>query len=233
MTWRAIALLGRRMARRNYLYLFAWLCALAVPLGLQALAGTVDEARDSLAGYYGAMSLYMFFALTYGFASVFVAYYQTGAYRRAGALDILRLTQASPAQIVLGAFYQLEHILLPPQLAFMLLFLSYIEFFSADRFLRDAGLLQIIAFALVMVLNQALLAAIQLIALFRREETFALLCAVLVLPLNAGMIAVTMIFHVPGWAYLLILAAAAAGALALAWLYVRALWPPQLAPLRD
>jgi hypothetical protein len=116
---------------------------------------------------------------------------------------------------------------------FMLLFFAYIEFFSVDRFMRDAGILQVFAFALVMVLNQALLAAIQLIALFRREETFALLCAVLVLPLNAGMIAVTMIFHVPGWAYLLVLAAAVAGALALAWLYVRMLWPPQLTPHKE
>ena len=230
MPWRGIAMLGRKMARRNHLYLFAWLCALAVPLGLQALAGAVAEARDYLEMYYGAVTMFMFFTLAYGFASVFVAYYQTGAYRRAGALDLLRLTGATPRQVVLGAFYQLEHILLPPLLVFLVLlygYMGYMHFTSPAHYLIDVPWWQALAFAVVLVLNQMLLAAIQLIALFRREETFALLCAVLVLPLNVGILVWTMILRLPAWVYVLALAAAVLGALWLAWLYVRALWPAQ------
>jgi hypothetical protein len=227
MPWRGIAMLGRKMARRNHLYLFAWLCALGVPLGLQALAGAIEDIRDYLDMYYGPLSLYMCFTLAYGFASVFVAYYQAGAYRRAGALDLLRLTGATPAQAVLGVYYQIEHVLLPPLLAFLVLFFAYIQFISPDRFLRDAPWWQVLAFALVLLLNQALLAALQLTALFRREETAALVCAVLVLPLNAGMLVFTMILRLPGWAYLALLMAALAGLLALAWRNVRSLWPAQ------
>jgi hypothetical protein len=70
----AIVKLADRSARRNHLYLFAWLCALAVPAGLQLLASTIDEVREYLAYYHGPISLYMFFAMTYGFATVFVSY---------------------------------------------------------------------------------------------------------------------------------------------------------------
>ena len=227
MTWRAIALLGRRMARRNHLYLFAWLSALLVPTGLQVVAGSVEDIRDWLVGYYGPLTLYMFFALAYGFACVFVAYYQTGAYRRTGALDMLRVTRANPAQVVLGAFYQIEHVLVPPQIAFMTLFMIYARFFSADRFLVDAGVFQVLAFASVLILSQMLLAALQLTSLFRREETTALLCAVLVLPLSSGMIAFTMIARLPAWLYLVFITVATAALLAVAWHNVRVLWPPQ------
>ncbi len=220
-------MLGRKMARRNHLYLFAWLCALAVPLGLQALAGAVEDVRTYLDFYYGPLSLYMFFTLAYGFGSVFVSYYQTGAYRRAGALDLLRLTGARPLRVVLGAFYQLEHILLPPLLAFITLFFIYIVYFSTDRFLRDAPWWQILAFAAVLVLNQLLLAAIQLVALFRREETFALLCAVLVLPLNVGMLLWMMVLRQPVWIYQLMLLTAVLVTLWLAVNGVRWLWPAQ------
>lgn len=227
MTWRAIALLGRRMARRNYLYLFAWLCAIAVPAGLQLAAGTIEDIRTWLSYYYGPVSLYMFFAMTYGFGTVFVAYYQVGAFRRTGSLDSLRVAQVSPGQVVAGVFYQLEHILLVPQLAFMAGFGVYAMLFAGDSFISDLRWYEFTFFALVIVLNQMLLAAIQATALFRREESAALINALLVLPLNTGVVIVSFILGLPAWAYVLVQAGIVLGLLALARQRVAALWPPQ------
>jgi len=74
------------MAGRNNLYLFAWLCAVALPLVLQWLSGTLPEVKDYLGYYYGWFSLFMFFALTYGFGAVFVAFYQISSYHKAARL---------------------------------------------------------------------------------------------------------------------------------------------------
>jgi hypothetical protein len=124
-------------------------------------------------------------------------------------------------------FYQLEHILLLPQLAFMAGFGTYAVIFAGDSFLSDLRWYEFAFFALVIILNQMLLAAIQTTALFRREESAALVNALLVLPLNTGVVIVSFILGLPAWSYVLIQLGMVLGLLALARQRVAALWPPQ------
>src|SRR5690349_12616431 len=108
--------MGRRMALRNNLYLFAWLCAIGLPLGLQLMSWLNEDVRDYLGNYFGIFSLYIYFTMTYGIAAVFVGYYQTSSFRRAGTLDMLRISQMRPSEMLAGVFASLELVLLPPML---------------------------------------------------------------------------------------------------------------------
>lgn len=227
----AIVKLANRSARRNHLYLFAWLCALVVPAGMQLLAATVDEMRDQLAYYYGPISLYMFFAMTYGFATVFVSYYVVSGLRRAGTLDVLRVTQARPWDVVAGVFLTLELVLAPPLLVFALGFTAYLLLFEPDSFILGSPWWMLIGMGLIALLNQIILALVPCLALFRREALMALLAAVLVLVLNLAPIVLLYAMALPAWAYLLAMLGLTGLLLATATLRVSRLWPPQRRPL--
>jgi hypothetical protein len=222
------------MAGRNNLYLFAWLCAVALPLALQWLSGTLPEVVDYLGNYYGWFSLFMFFALTYGFGVVFVAFYQVSSYHKAGTLDLLRVSGIQPWQVLLGAFLQLELMLVPPLLGFAAVLVAYslggsFLGLSADQPLTGIGGGIAIGGALSMLLNQALLAAWQCLGLFRREAPLALTGALLVLPLNALPVVAIMVLHMPIFLLLLLMLAALALMLWIGERSLARLWPPQVA----
>lgn len=218
------------MAVRNNLFLFAWLCATAVPVALQVLAGANADARAYLDTYYGGISLYMFFAMTYGFAAVFVAYYQVSSYHRAGTLDLLRVSGIDPRDVLLGVFLQLELILVPPLLGFAALFGAYVSYFSPDREQFAAfSVLLLVGGGVMMLFNQALLAALFCTALYRQEAALLLPAAVLAAVLNLASV-LTYVMHVPVWLYLLLLTAALALLLHIGQANLARLWPPQTAP---
>lgn len=227
----AIVKLADRSARRNHLYLFAWLCAVAVPLGLQLLASSVEDVREYLAYYHGPISLYMFFAMTYGFGTVFVSYYVVSGLRQAGTLDLLRVSGARPAEVVAGVFLTLERVLAPPLFIFALGFAGYLLLFARDSFLLGGSWWLLSGMGLVVLLNQIILALLPCLALFRREALLALLAAVLVLPLNALPVFLLYGLGLPIWAFLLILTGLAGLLLGTATLSVGRLWPPQRRPL--
>jgi len=215
------------MARRNHLYLFAWISAIVLPLALQLVAGWQEEVRVYLAYYYGPISLYMFFAMTYGFATVFVSYYQVSSFRREGTLDCLRVSELRPIEMIFGIIVELETILVPPMLAFAALFGSYMLLTSNEQFSREVSWLQISGFAIVLVLHQAILALVPCLALYRREAMAALLAAVLVLPLNALPVLTMFVWGVPAWVYLLGVVSVLGILFLGAVLSLSRLWPPQ------
>ena len=122
--------LGQRMSARNNLGLFAWVAALFLPLALQLIAGAQEEVREYLDFYYGPFTLYFFFVMTYGFATIFVCFYQLSSYRRQGTLDMLRIARLTPWEILRDVFLQLQRTLLPPILGFGVVFTIYLVFFS-------------------------------------------------------------------------------------------------------
>lgn len=223
------------MAGRNNLYLFAWLCAVVLPAVLQWLSGQMPEVKDYLGNYYGWFSLYMFFALTYGFGAVFVAYYQVSGYHKAGTLDLLRVSGIQPWEVLAGAFIQLELILVPPLLGFGLLLLGYnlgIRFLALDSELPLTGLGGGVAWggAAVMLCNQALLCAWQLLGLYRREAPLAVVSAFIVVPvLNAAPVLVLFVLHLPAVVYMLALLTALALLLWTGERMLARMWPPQAA----
>ena len=222
------------MAGRNNLYLFAWLCAVALPLALQWLSGSLPEVVDYLGNYYGWFSLYMFFALTYGFGVVFVSFYQISSYHKAGTLDLLRVSGIRPWEVLLGAFMQLELILVPPLLGFALVLAAYglgASFLgsAAEQPLRGISGGIAVGGALSMLLNQALLAAWQCLGLFRREAPLALSGALFVLPLNALPVVMIMVLHAPVIVLVLMMLALLALLLWIAERGLARLWPPQAA----
>jgi hypothetical protein len=227
----AIIKLADRSARRNHLYLFAWLCAIAVPLGLQLLASSIEDVRDYLAYYRGPLSLYMFFAMTYGFATVFVSYYVVGGLRKGGTLDLLRVSGAQPWEVVTGVFLTLQRVLAPPLIVFALGFTGYLLLFAPDSFILGQSWWMLLGMGLVVLLNQMILALTPCLALFRREALLALLAAVLVLPLNALPVILLYVMALPVWAFVLLML----GILGLLFggsiLLVARLWPPQQRPL--
>lgn len=220
---------GERMAVRNHLFLFAWLCATAVPVALQALAGASEDARAFLDTYYGGISLYMFFAMAYGFAAVFVAFYQVSSYHRAGTLDLLRLSGIGPRDVLLGVFLQLELILVPPLLGFAALFAAYVNYLSPDREqLASFGVLLLIGGGVMMLFNQALLAALFCTALYRQEAALILPAVLLAAALNLTSVFAYVLHAL--WLYLLILTAALVLLLCISQANLARLWPPQTAP---
>jgi hypothetical protein len=224
--------LAGRIARRNHLYLFAWLCALALPLGLQLLSGSIEEVRDYLDYYYGALSLWMFFSMTFGFATVFCSYYLVSSYRRSGTLDLLRVSGVTPWDVVSGIYLQILKILIPPMLAFAVLYACYSAIGQQASFGRDISTVQIASFALSMLVNMSLLAVLPCLVVYREEGPLALLALMAVLPVNAGPIIFLYVLHWPAPVYLLMLAGLLAGWLALSTWNLGRLWPPQVGPGR-
>jgi hypothetical protein len=220
------------MATRNNLYLFAWLCALAVPWGLQLLAAADDDILSYMGDYYGPFSLYMFFTMTYGFATVFVSYYLVGGLRRAGTLDMLRVSRITPWEVVLAVWLELQLVLVPPVLAFMAGFAVYSFIYDPARQLSGIGSAAVAGGALMMVLNQSALSALMCNALYRQEYMLALVAAVLVLPLNAGPVVLVYMLDLPVLVYLALLIGLVAVCLLLAWNNLRRMWPPVNTPLK-
>lgn len=220
------------MAGRNNLYLFAWLCALAVPGGLQLLVGTIEDVQEYIGDYYGPFTLYMFFTMTYGFATVFVSYYLVGGLRRAGTLDMLRVSRISPWEVVLAVWLELQRILVPPVLAFMVAFAVYSFAIDPSRQLSSLGSSALTGGALMMVLNQSVLSALMCNALYRTEYMLALVAAVLVLPLNSAPVILVYMLRLPALLYLAILIGLVLACLLLAWHNLWRLWPPVKTPLK-
>lgn len=215
-----------RIARRNNLHLFAWLCALAVPAGLQLLAGLNEDVASYMGEYYGPISLFMFFTMTYGFATVFVSYYLVGSIKRAGTLDMLRVSQARPRDVVLGVFWQLARVLVPPVLVFMSGFAVYAFWLEEGRQLFSFGWLAVTGAALMMVINQLVLSALMCMALYRSEHAWALLSAILVLPLNAAPVVVIYMLRIPVPLYIAVMVALTVLILLVAGWHLGRAWPP-------
>jgi hypothetical protein len=235
VAWRAVIKHGRRMAGRNNLYIFAWLCAVVLPAVLQWLSGQVVEVRDYLGSYYGWFSLYMFFALTYGFGVVFVAYYQVSGYHKAGTLDLLRVSGIRPREVLSGVFLQLQMILIPPLLGFALVLVGYslvvsLLSLTQEQPLAGLGGGLVVGGAAVMLFNQALLCAWQLLGLYRREAPFALASAVVLVPLlNAGPVIAFMVLHVPIPVYILMMLVLLGLLLWVGEFSLARMWPAQVA----
>jgi hypothetical protein len=185
----AMQRLGQRMAARNNLGLFAWVAAVFLPIALQLIAGVQEEVRDYLAGYFGPFTLYFFFVMTYGFATIFVCFYQLGSYRRQGTLDMLRIARLTPWEVLRDVFLQLQRTLLPPILGFAIVFTMYTLFFSDRTQIMGFGASALIGGVFNVVLTEMLLCAIICTGLLRGEAPLSLLCTFLVLPLNIAPIA--------------------------------------------
>jgi hypothetical protein len=218
------------MAVHNNLFLFAWLCAVILPIVLQVIAGLTGDVRDYLGDLYGVPTLYMLFTMTYGFATVFISYYQASNYRKAGTLDLLRVASFSPGQVLGGVFAQLQVILGPPVLVFCGGLLIYGQFDGTSRgWLRDLTMIEGVFVALLLLLIQAMLSAIPLLGLFRRGEVLALACLPVVLPLNVAPMFITQSRGFSGAITLAALLAALAIVLCGAWFRLSRFWPPHRA----
>lgn len=220
------------MARSNNLYLFAWICAIILPLALQLIVTNVQDVRDYLGDYLGLPTLFFFFTSTYGFATVFVCYYQLGSLRRAGTLDLLRVSRLLPQDALIGVFTQLQVLLAPPVLGFILLLavFSSLQARQGPQAGFVASLDLIAAIVLGMLLNQAILCALQLCGLFRSEALLAAGALLLSFVLNTAPVIVLFVMGAPWWAYLLTQLMLLALLLALALRNLRRLWPPSVLP---
>jgi len=185
----ALYRLGQRMAARNNLTLFAWIAALVLPAGLQLIAGMQEEVREYLAGYFGPFTLYFFFVMTYGFAAIFVCFYQLSAYRRQGTLDMLRISRLTPWQVLRDVFVQLQQTLLPPIAGFGIIFTAYLMLSPERGMISGLGGGTLALGILNVVLSEMLLCAIICLGLLRGEAVLSAISAVLVLPLNIAPIA--------------------------------------------
>jgi hypothetical protein len=224
MQWRALFHLGHRMAQKNNLFLFAWLCAIVVPVILQVIA----DFRDFLLDWYGVPSLYMLFTLTYGFASVFISYYQASSYRKAGTLDLLRTANFRPGQVLWGVFSQLQTIVGPPVIVFCTGLLVYAQFDPINRgWMRGMRVPEAFGVMLLLLLIQGMLTAVPLLGLFKRGEVLALACLPIVLPLNVAPMFVSQSRGLAGLAAVGVMAVLLAIMLLAAWLRLSRLWPPQ------
>jgi hypothetical protein len=172
------------MASRNNLNTFAWVCALVLPFGLQLIAGFQEDVRDYLGGYYGPFTLYFFFVMTYGLATIFVSFYQLSGYRRQGTLDMLRITQTSPGELLRDVYLQLQRVLLPPILGFGIAFVIYTLASTERDTIMGLGGTTLAGGVLNVVLTEMLLCALMCLGLLRSEGPLALLATLFVLPLN-------------------------------------------------
>lgn len=220
----------RRIAARNNLYLFAWLTAIAMPWALQWFVGTNDDILSYLGDYYGPLTLFMFFTLTYGFATVFTAYYVMGGLRGSGTLDSLRLSQLTPGEVVGGVFLQLERILIPPMLGFLASFALSVVLQPANREIFSSGWLALVGAAFGLVLNQALLVALMLLALFRREHLWALFVGTFSMPLAVVPVVAIYIMHIPVAVYMVGMLCMVLAILAIARSSLARLWRAQGRP---
>lgn len=220
--------MGRRMAARNNLYLFAWLCAIGLPLGLQLLSWVNEDVRIYLGNYFGVFSLYIYFTMTYGIATVFVGYYQTSSFRRAGTLDMLRISRMRPLEVLSGVFLSLEQVLIPPLLTAVLAMLGYLLVAGVDMGQARLGWFDVLGALLMQGLNQLVLCLLSLQGLLRNEAPFGLLAFMLVLPLNTLPVVLIYVLHLPQWVYLLTLLLGLAALMYSALLRVSRLWPPRM-----
>lgn len=228
MQWQAVFHLGQRMAVRNNLIIFAWLCGVGLPLILQVLAGITEDVRDYLDSYYGIPSLYIFFVMCYGFATIFVSYYQANGYRKAGTLDLLRVANFDPLAVLAGAFLQLQQMLIPPLLAFLLGILVYALLIPSSRSWFDSiGFLEMLVFTLLQIITQAVLCCIPLVSLFRRGEMLALMSMILVMPVNALPL---LILRFNAALVIGIMLSLLGLLLFVAWLNLRSMWPARIRP---
>nr|MDQ3024045.1 hypothetical protein [bacterium] len=192
----ALYRLGQRMAARNNLTLFAWVAAIVLPAGLQLISGMQEEVREYLAGYYGPFTLYFFFVMTYGFAAIFVCFYQLNAYRKQGTLDMLRISRLTPWQVLRDVFIQLQQTLLPPIVGFGVIFTIYL-LNSPDRgMITGLGAGTLALGILNVVISEMLLCAIICLGLLRGEAALSAVSAVLVLPLN--ILPIALMFYADG-----------------------------------
>lgn len=185
----AIQRLGQRMAARNNLGLFAWVAAVLLPCALQFIAGMQEDVRTYLEQYYGPFTLYFFFVMTYGFATIFVCFYQLGSYRRQGTLDMLRIAQLTPWEVLRDVFLQLQRTLLPPILGFAVVFTVYTLFLSDRTQIMGFGRTAFVGGVLNVVLTEMVLCAIICTGLLRSEALLSLFSSFLILPLNIAPIA--------------------------------------------
>ena len=220
------------MARRNHLFLFAWLCATVVPAGLQIISGTMDEIRSYLAYYYGELTLYMFFIMTYSFATVFIAFYVTSGFRRSGSLDLLRVSAVRPWEVAAGIQLELQKILLPPLALFSVAFLVYAGLGRQDSFISGQSWWLLGGMVVLLWFNFTVLTLITSLGLFRREAPWALLASVLVLPFNALPVLLLYVLKLPPWLYALMMLALLAVLALVNVGAVARLWPPQAAGRR-
>ena len=225
-------MLGERMARRNFLYVFAWLCAVVMPLVLQYVAGIIEEVREFMSYYYSDISLYMFFAMTYGFAAVFVSYYLIGGYRQAGTLDPLRVSRVKPWEVCTGVFLLLMKILVPPGLVFLGGFAAYMLFKGQNSFIAGQAWWVVVGMAEVVLANIVILAQVPGLGIFRRNSLLALLGVVLVLPVNIMPVVVVFINHWPAWAYGLLMIGVIGLLFGASVFSVTRLWPAQRLPAK-
>lgn len=178
--------LGQRMAQRNNLGLFAWVAAVLLPVALQFVAGVQEEVRLYLGEWYGPFTLYFFFVMTYGFATIFVCFYQLSSYRRQGTLDMLRIARLTPWEVLRDVFIQLQRTLLPPIAGFALIFVGYM-LYSSDRLtIMGMGGTTIAGGILNVALTEMVLCAIVCLGLLRAEAALSAFAALLVLPLNVA-----------------------------------------------
>lgn len=225
----AVIKLGNRLARRNHLYLFAWLCALVVPLGMHLLSGQIEEVRTYIAYYYGPISLYMYFTMTYGFGAVFVSYYLTGGLRKPGTLDMLRVSGVRPWELVTGVMLLLQMILVPPLVVFAAGLLTYFVLGEQATMLADGRQALLAGMGGVMLINELILAGIPCLGLFRRAAGWALIAALAVLPLNTLPMLVWL-RQLPITAYVLLQLGAVALVYGGSVFLVARMWPPQRMP---
>jgi hypothetical protein len=181
--------LGQRMAARNNLGLFAWVAAVLLPCALQFIAGMQEDVRSYLEQYYGPFTLYFFFVMTYGFATIFVCFYQLSSYRRQGTLDMLRIARLTPWEVMRDVFMQLQRTLLPPIFGFAVVFTVYTLYFSERMQIMGFGRTAFAGGVVNVVLTEMVLCAIICTGLLRGEALLSLLCTFLVLPLNIAQIA--------------------------------------------
>ena len=206
-----IAFLAARIARTNHLGLFIWICALILPAGLQLYAGMDDDVRSWLDAYYGAITLFFFFTLTFGFATVFATYYLLGGIRRSGSLEALKLSGVQPGEIVDSVALGMLRMLAPPMLLFYAGLIVYALIADRNGFIGQAGTWQLVAFALVQLLNSALLVLFLLQFLYRGSEfqsgILGLAAGMLAMVLNMLPIVSIVILGLPAWGYLLLVVA--------------------------
>jgi hypothetical protein len=122
--------------------------------------------------------------MTYGFATIFVCFYQLSSYRRQGTLDMLRIAQLTPWEVLRDVFIQLQRVLLPPIAGFIVIFLAYSQW--APEQLSGFGRATVAGGLLGVILTEMLLCAIVCLGLLRTEAALSALAALLVLPLNVA-----------------------------------------------
>jgi hypothetical protein len=224
----ALFKLGQRMAARNNIFAFAWICATVLPVALQLIAGVQEEVRMYLDSYYGPFTLYFFFTMTYGFAAVFVSYYQISGYRKPASLDLLRVTRLRPVEVVAGIMLQLQAILLPPVVGFAIGFVIYMLWWPEfGGQIRGLGGQTILGATLGTLLNQVLLSGVVMLGLLRNEAAATLPAVLLVSILNLLPIAFLVWFDWPLWLYALLMLACCALLFWVAVIRLAELWPAQ------